>query len=54
MSLYEVLVFAALLAVAGYAWHLYRKDSSQQPAAKPVTGGELMFGRDRTKPGAKD
>jgi hypothetical protein len=54
MSLYEVLVFVALLVVGGYAWYLYRKDSSRQPATKPVAGSELMFGRDRTKPGGKD
>lgn len=54
MSLYEVLVIVALIAVGGYAWHLYRKDVSRQPEAKPVTSGELMFGRERTKPGSKD
>lgn len=54
MSLYEVLVIVALIAVGGYAWHLYRKDVSRQPEGKPVANGESMFGRERTKQGAKD
>ena len=54
MSLYEVLVFVAMVAVGGYAWYLYRKDVSRPPEARPVTNGESMFGRARSKQGAKD
>ena len=56
MSLYEALAFAALLAVGGFAYRLYRKDTAREAEAqeRPAATDTLMFGRDRSKPGAKD
>ena len=56
MSLYEALVFAALLVVSGFAYRLYRKDTAREAEAqeKPAATDTLMFGRDRSKPGIKD
>jgi uncharacterized membrane protein YebE (DUF533 family) len=55
MSLYEVLVVAALLGVGGFAYRLYRKDTSQDQdvQAKQAAASQSMFGRDRNKPDAK-
>jgi hypothetical protein len=55
MSLYEVLVVAALVGVGGFAYRLYRKDTSQDPEvqAKQAAAAEPMFGRDRSKPDGK-
>lgn len=55
MSLYEVLVVAALVGIGGLAYRLYRKDTSQEPEvqAKQAATAKPMFGRDRGKPGAK-
>ena len=55
MSLYEVLVVAALLGVGGFAYRLYRKDTSQdqEVQAKQAAAARPMFGRDRGKPDGK-
>ncbi len=55
MSLYEALVFVAMVGVGGFAWHLYRKDVKADPATreKQAAAGQSMFGRDRGKPGGK-
>jgi uncharacterized membrane protein YebE (DUF533 family) len=55
MSLYEVLVVAALLGVGGFAYRLYRKDTSQaqEVQAKQAAATRPMFGRDRGKPDGK-
>lgn len=55
MSLYEVLVVAALVSVGGFAYRLYRKDTSQDAAvqAKQAAAAKPMFGRDRSKPDGK-
>jgi hypothetical protein len=55
MSLYEVLVVAALVGVGGFAYRLYRKDTSQdsEVQAKQSAAAGPMFGRDRSKPDAK-
>jgi hypothetical protein len=49
MSLYEILVFAALAAVAGFACYLYRSDTRKPPGAEAgkaeTASGQLMFGR---------
>jgi len=48
MSIYEALVFVALMGVGGFAWHLYRKDTRSRPQATPeppTQAGNLMFGR---------
>ena len=48
MSIYEVLVFIALVAVAGFAWHLYRQDTRPKTPGGPkpdVPEGSLMFER---------
>jgi hypothetical protein len=50
MSIYEVLVIAALAAAGGYAYYLYRSDTrpkppgAEAPDAKAAPSG-LMFGR---------
>jgi hypothetical protein len=60
MSLYEVLVFAALAAVAGYACYLYRSDTQRKSpgpeAGKAETAsGKLMFGRaSQDRPGGRN
>ena len=60
MSLYEVLVFAALAAVAGYACYLYRSDTQRKSpgpeAGKAETAsGQLMFGRvSQDQPGERN
>jgi uncharacterized membrane protein YebE (DUF533 family) len=55
MSLYEVLVVAALVGVGGFAYRLYRKDTSQdaEVQAKQAAASQPMFGRDRSKPDGK-
>ena len=55
MSLYEVLVVAALVVVGGFAYRLYRKDTSQDPEvqAKQAAAARPMFGRERGKPEGK-
>ena len=55
MSLYEVLAVAALLGVGGFAYRLYRKDTSQdqEVQAKQAAAGQSMFGRDRGNPDDK-
>jgi hypothetical protein len=56
VSLYEVLAVVVLVGAGGFAWHLYRKDTRpRQPGDPhpPALSGELMFGRDRGKPGGK-
>jgi hypothetical protein len=66
VSIYEVLVFAALACAGGFAYYLYRADTRARPPgananadSTEVTTDRLMFGRapqDRnnggTKPGA--
>jgi uncharacterized membrane protein YebE (DUF533 family) len=49
MSLYEVLVVAALLGVGGFAYRLYRKDASQDQEVQAQQAAKPMFGRDRGK-----
>ena len=55
MSLYEVLAVAALLGVGGFAYRLYRKDTSQdqEVQAKQAAAARPMFARDRGKPEGK-
>ena len=55
MSLYEVLAVAALLGVGGFAYRLYRKDTSQDPEAqaKQAAAARPMFERDRSEPDAR-
>ena len=55
MSLYEVLAVAALLGVGGFAYRLYRKDTSQdqEVQAERAAAARPMFGRDRSKPDGK-
>lgn len=45
MSLYEVLVVVALVAVGGYAYHLYRSDVRAPKKPETEAAGDLMFGR---------
>ena len=56
MSLYEVLVVAALLGVGGFADRLYRKDTTQdsEVQAKQAAAARPMFERAHSKPDAKD
>jgi hypothetical protein len=53
MSLYEVLVVAALVGVGGFAWHLYRKDTRPRGPGEPPpptsVGG--MFARNAKNEG---
>jgi hypothetical protein len=55
MSLYEVLAVAALLGVGGFAYRLYRKDTSQdsEVQVKQAAASQPMFGRDSSKPDGK-
>ena len=55
MSLYEVLAVAALVVVGGFAYRLYRKDTSQdsEVQAKQAAASQPMFARDRSKLGGK-
>lgn len=61
MSLYEFLVFVALAAVGGYAYHLYRSDGRRPSSASDAdkadgAAGQLMFRRaspDRVGNGSK-
>ena len=55
MSLYEALVFVAMVGVGGFAWHLYRKDVTADPATreKQAAAGQSMFGRERSKTDGK-
>ena len=55
MSLYEVLAVAVLVGVGGFAYRLYRKDTSQDPEvqAKQAAAARSMFGRDRGTPDGK-
>lgn len=50
MSLYEVLVVAALVCVGGYAYYLFRKDTrpkaSGEPANTEAAANTPMFARD--------
>ena len=61
MSIYEVLVFAALAGVGGFAYYLYRSDMRPKPPGADADEAEvatdrLMFKRGRggngTKPGS--
>jgi hypothetical protein len=56
MSLYEALVLVAMVGVAGFAWHLYRKDTTADPETqrKQAAASRSMFGRDRSKPDGKN
>jgi hypothetical protein len=56
MSLYEALVLVALIGVGGFAYHLYRKDTMQDPETrkKQAAAGKPMFGREPIKPDAQD
>jgi hypothetical protein len=55
MSPYEILAVAALACAAGFAWHLYRKDTRGPGAVqRPANQGERMFARPGPKPGGKD
>ena len=55
MSLYEVLAVVVLVGAGGFAWHLYRKDTTADPEtkAKQAAASHSMFGRDRGKPDGK-
>ena len=55
MSLYEVLAVAALVGVGGFAYRLYRNDTSQDPEiqAEQAAAAKPMFGRDRGKSDGK-
>ena len=55
MSLYEALVLVAMVGAGGFAWHLYRKDTSQdqEVQAQQAASAKPMFGRDRGKPDGK-
>ena len=55
MSLYEVLVVAALIGFGGSAYRLYLKDTSQdaEVQTKQAAASQPMFGRDRSKPDGK-
>jgi hypothetical protein len=58
MSLYEVLVVAALVCVGGYAYYLYRKDTRPGPDGEPAKANEEqantpMFARRDNKPDRK-
>ncbi|MGE0574709.1 hypothetical protein [Reyranella sp.] len=60
MSVYEVLVFAALAGAAAYAFFLYRSDSRAPKTRETAPADQLMFRRtpqdgaaDRKRPGAK-
>jgi len=48
MSLYEILAVAALAAVGGFAWYLYRSDTRPGAPQQPESG-QPMFQRDRNK-----
>ena len=48
MSIYEVLVFAALAGVGGFAYYLYRSDTRGRPPeseARKAATSDLMFKR---------
>jgi hypothetical protein len=50
VSIYEVLVFAALAGVGGFAYYLYRSDTRARPPGADAGGteaatGQLMFKR---------
>jgi hypothetical protein len=49
MSLYEILAVAALAAVGGFAFQLYRSDTKAGRGIPPSSGeaNQPMFGRDR-------
>jgi hypothetical protein len=48
MSPYEILAVAALVAVGGFAYRLYRSDTKSGAPKRPEGQPEqLMFGRDR-------
>jgi hypothetical protein len=55
MSLYEVLAVVVLVGVGGFAYRLYRKDTSQaqEVQAKRAAAARPMFERGRSKPDAK-
>ena len=55
MSLYEALVLVAMVGAGGFAWHLYRKDTTADPETreKQAAAGQSMFGRDRGNPDGK-
>lgn len=55
MSLYEVLAVVVLVGAGGFAWHLYRKDTTAdaETKAKQAAASHSMFGRDRGKPDGK-
>ena len=55
MSIYEVLVLVAMAGAGGFAWHLYRRDTTADPATKEkqAAASRPMFGRDRSEPGGK-
>lgn len=54
MSLYEALAVVVLLGAGGFAYYLYHSDTRPKPGtpdapAAPREGGDLMFGRDRSR-----
>jgi len=51
VSLYEILAVAALAAVGGFAYDLYRSDTKPGAPQAPsdAESGSLMYGRDRDK-----
>jgi len=55
MSIYEALVLVAMAGAGGFAWHLYRKDSTADPETRErqAAASQPMFGRDRGKPDGK-
>jgi hypothetical protein len=55
MSLYEVLAVVVLVGAGGFAWHLYRKDTTADPETKKkqAAASQPMFARDRGKPDGK-
>ena len=55
MSLYEVLAVVVLVGAGGFAWHLYRKDTTADPETreKQAAASHSMFGRDRGKSDGK-
>jgi hypothetical protein len=54
MSLYEVLAVVVLVGAGGFAYRLYRKDTTADPEtqAKQAATSQSMFARDR-KPDGK-
>jgi hypothetical protein len=53
MSLYEVLVVAALIGVGSFAWYLYRKDTRPRRPGEPLPPASVggMFARNAKNEG---